>query len=90
MKREDHLAWMTCDDCCPSGIPSDGKTGPMFTPYMVKNDIWAKVSRSTNARLCLDCLQKRLGRKLVIEDFQTISFNYPIFFAYQMGLDALR
>lgn len=34
--------------------------------------------------LCLECLEKRLGRPLVIEDFEDVPLNKGVFFGYEM------
>jgi len=39
-----------------------------YDMYMVSDDIWNKYGNQTNT-LCMDCLQKRMGRKLTKKDF---------------------
>jgi hypothetical protein len=38
--------------------------------------------------LCLSCLEKRLGRRLKIEDFDDAPINNAIRFAYQLGRES--
>lgn len=57
---------LDCDDC--------GKT-TLEENYMLKEEIWDTVA-DRNTNLCIDCLEKRLGRKLVQFDFQPIGFNF--------------
>jgi hypothetical protein len=37
--------------------------------YTVHRHIWLSVAPGSNGRLCLDCLQARLGRPLTVADF---------------------
>lgn len=44
--------------------------------YMVHNDLWATVGKSNDC-FCMDCFEKRLGRKLEVKDFNLIvPINY--------------
>ena len=36
--------------------------------------------------LCMECVESRLGRKLVIEDFVDAPINRKIFFGFRLGL----
>lgn len=36
--------------------------------------------------LCLQCLEKRLGRRLILKDFESLPVNDIVFFAYEMAL----
>ena len=41
--------------------------------YMVADHVWAASGLlGDGGMLCLDCLQRRLGRELVLQDFTTI------------------
>lgn len=54
--------------------------------YMVRNDVWGKASQAKREVLHLKCLEKRLGRPLVISDFTDVPLNDHIFIGYRMGL----
>lgn len=44
--------------------------------YMLKNRIWRSVCISPRGMMCLSCVESRLGRKLVREDFTGAPINY--------------
>lgn len=47
--------------------------------FMLHNDVWAKAAgKDSKGRLCLPCIEKRLGRPLVIDDFSAVPLNNPI------------
>lgn len=51
--------------------------------YMVLDPVWVSAGMTTefgNGMLCIDCLEKRLGRRLKIEDFTWAPIN-EMFFA---------
>ena len=56
------------------------------SPYMVHNSIWRVVNpvNTTRLFLCFSCLEKRLERKLVIDDFTHARLNYPIHLGYEL------
>ena len=59
--------------------------------YAVKPNIWASAIRAepriqSKKRLCINCLQKRLGRNLVIDDFLLTSCEL-ILFGYKLGME---
>lgn len=56
---------------------------PMF--FMVEDDVWTAAGLDKGV-ICPTCLEKRLGRKLVIQDFQHVPGNDAIFFGYLMGI----
>jgi hypothetical protein len=37
--------------------------------YMLKDSLWEKIHPEISGMLCLDCAERRLGRKLVSADF---------------------
>lgn len=43
--------------------------------YMVKNNIWKVANPKIDGMLCITCLEKRLGRKLVPKDFSKCDLN---------------
>ncbi len=59
-----------CDDC---GVETNHNLTDNAEWYMVKDIIWVKTG---NARyLCIGCLEKRLGRRLVYSDFKSVLVN---------------
>lgn len=55
----------TCDDC--------SKHAPF---YVVENAVWAKaVAKKPAQYLCLACLEQRLGRLLLFQDFPEVPVN---------------
>ena len=57
-----------CLDC---GID----TGQANEFYFVHTKLWLQAVGSIKGMLCLGCLEKRLGRKLVASDFPDVSIN---------------
>ena len=49
-----------------------GKSGEHF---MLIDETWAKVHNSPRGMLCVDCLEKRLGRQLCASDFNASHVN---------------
>ena len=51
--------------------------------YMVRSDIWHKAVPDEDYKmtkyLCIECLEKRLQRKLQASDFQDLPLNWPGF-----------
>lgn len=43
--------------------------------YMVRDSIWFSVAETKHGYLCIGCLEKRLGRRLVVEDFSDVLIN---------------
>jgi hypothetical protein len=64
--RESRRPWR-CIDC---GVD----TGAIGHYYMVSNDLWASAGMQPDGggMLCLDCLEKRIGRPLIYDDFTAI------------------
>lgn len=60
-----------CNDC---GVD----TIEMNEYYMVQKDVWPIGRKS--GMLCIGCLERRIGRKLISEDFPFLPINYPDFF----------
>lgn len=60
--------FLFCDDC-----ENDVKGLGEFH-YKVKSEIWLKVAKSSEV-LCIGCLEKRLQRRLNINDFTNESIN---------------
>lgn len=45
--------------------------------YMVTHELWASVVMSRHGKLCVRCLELRLGRELIPEDFLACPANDP-------------
>lgn len=43
--------------------------------YYVKPEVWFQAHNSERGFLCIGCLEERLGRRLVAEDFTNASIN---------------
>lgn len=65
----------------------------VFTAYTVNSDTWEAIGGhwTDGLHLCLDCLERRLGRPLTLDDFpegasgEKIPVNRTLMYAYQMG-----
>lgn len=55
--------------------------------YMVKSSTWEESASKSNEVLHLECLEKRLGRGLTIEDFIEAPINETFRFAYKRGTE---
>jgi hypothetical protein len=52
-------------------------TGKMHEFYMVHDWIWLSVMPSPHCgKLCIGCLERKLGRKLISSDFTNFPINY--------------
>ena len=51
-----------------------------FDFYMLKNEIWRRVSISGKGTLHLKCVEILLGRRLTSEDFKPIAMNDAIIY----------
>lgn len=82
--REIFKEWKTakldkwrCRDC-KTVYPED---------YMVYDNVWRAAGLEPKVgRVCLSCLEKRLGSPLMIEDFLRVPANSAIRYGYEMGL----
>ena len=46
--------------------------------YFVHNEVWRGLARMPeHGMLCVDCLEKRIGRELIPEDFTNAHINNP-------------
>jgi|SRR3989344_5365328 len=61
------FAWDACQDCTKSTCRDDY--------YMVHHDLWLRAHPENYGMLCLTCLQTRLGRTLIDQDFLDIHLN---------------
>lgn len=62
-----NMAWFACMDC-----PEDTLGGDY---YMVHKELWEQVHWSYSGKLCLPCLEKRVGRRLKLSDFTGAPIN---------------
>ena len=70
-------------DCMDCGKPT-------IDEYMLKHEVWRSVVH-TPGILCFYCIQKRLGRSLVIEDFMpNLPINRGIFLGYLIGITPIN
>jgi hypothetical protein len=54
--------------------------------YALDDDIWTAVAGEPDAgALHLGCVEKRLGRRLTVEDFKRVATNSTVFFAAGMA-----
>lgn len=63
-------AHMRCMDC---GVD----TGEIGEDYMVIDEVWLKAHPDNGGKLCVGCLEKRLGRILGPADFSHYPINIP-------------
>lgn len=64
-----------CEDCGSFGLH-----------YMLKKDVWELTVETSPARLlCLPCVERRLGRKLVVADLSDAPINGPIKHFHERG-----
>lgn len=63
----DDLAMLACQDC-PIDIGFDNY-------YMVHDSLWKQAHPNGSGMLCLPCLEKRVGRRLVMSDFTNAVIN---------------
>jgi hypothetical protein len=61
-----------CVDC---GID----TGKIHEHYFVHTSLWLQAMPSIHGMLCVEHLEKRLGRQLTQKDFTSASINSPQF-----------
>ena len=48
--------------------------------FMVTNTLWTGLGLSYRDNLCLDCLTKRLGRRLTQQDLTDVPINRGLFY----------
>lgn len=54
-------------------------TGEINEYFMVHDDVWLEANPASDGMLCLGCLEARLGRPLVAEDFTDAPVNHQSF-----------
>jgi hypothetical protein len=52
-------------------------TGRMREHYFVKTEVWMRAHHSIRGMLCVGCLEGRIGRTLVADDFTDAHINNP-------------
>jgi hypothetical protein len=45
--------------------------------YMVQDALWLRAHPAGEGKLCIDCLERRLGRRLRPDDFKVVPANVP-------------
>lgn len=78
-----------CHDCGADTLPT-ADDGPLAETYMVSDEVWsaaggpdevtperAAVSGGSGFFLCIGCLEARIGRRLVPDDFPDVPINDP-------------
>lgn len=53
--------------------------------FMVEDDVWEAAGLGQGI-ICIPCLETRLGRKLVIQDFKAVPMNNALFLGYLLGI----
>jgi hypothetical protein len=71
------------DDCLDCGV--DTIDSAEF--YMIRDETWLAANPKRDGMLCVACLEKRLGRELVTDDFTWCPANLANLFT---GSDRLR
>jgi hypothetical protein len=62
-----------------------------FDFYMVRDSVWKEAGLRRDASSCLDCLERKLGRGLDIQDFDMGKpMNRPLVFGYRMARGELK
>ena len=61
-------------DCTDCGVDCSFATG-IGHFYTVHRHVWLSAAPDSDRRLCLDCLQARLGRPLTVADFVATPFE---------------
>lgn len=74
-QRIHNLMNSICTDC---SVETSSRAG-IAEWYMVEHHVWHLATSNYNDILCIGCLENRLGRKLVPEDFSPVPLNFPDF-----------
>lgn len=51
--------------------------GKIFEHYFVHTELWLSIHSSIKGQLCVQCIEKRLGRQLNKADFPPVWINNP-------------
>jgi hypothetical protein len=71
-------------DCLGCGVDTSFATGNGHY-YLVHDALWLRAVPGGRGMLCLDCLEKRLGRPLTRADFERTPFEIVSAFAPPQG-----
>ena len=52
-------------------------TGKISEHYFLNTSLWMKLAGSNKGMLCVGCVEKRLGRRLIASDFTPCHLNDP-------------
>jgi hypothetical protein len=63
-----------CTDC---GVATTPRDGGRWEYFMVHDSIWRAAGMKPRGDLCIGCLERRLGRQLVPQDFTDAEVNEP-------------
>jgi hypothetical protein len=63
------------DFCLDCRNDTASLTNGAFEYYMVHNALWAKANPQINGMLCVGCLENRIGRQLMSDDFTDMPIN---------------
>ncbi|WP_202033282.1 hypothetical protein [Nocardioides sp. WS12] len=63
-----------CMDCGVNTAPLDGDN---WEYYMVHDDLWLSAVPGDEGQLCIGCIERRIGRRLVPADFTDAPVNDP-------------
>lgn len=58
----------------------DCKQNALFLVYMVHDTLWRQHTRPDESILCVLCFEKRVGRRLTVDDFTRARCNKPVLF----------
>ena len=61
-----------CIDCAAC-------TNCIYEYYMVTDQVWLEAHPNDNGKLCIGCLEQRLGKKLAADDFTACPLNDGVF-----------
>lgn len=60
--------------------------------YMVMDELWKQICQQSiidmneHDYLCLECLENRMDRRLILEDFPRLPINIPIRWGFTMAI----
>ena len=83
-KKHDRLWDPRCKDCKVD-------THYIKESYMVMDHLWLSAGMTSDGgRLCIKCLEKRIGRKLTKRDFFCCPLNIQVYFHKEIASKRLR
>lgn len=74
-KQQVPISGLYCREC-----------GQFHEMCVVRDDLWKYIAgkQKLDIVLCVPCMEKRLGRKLVLTDLKHVPCNAPYFIGFQM------